>query len=570
MSVPRFLAFIGAGAQAAARGQVKSGFSHAVELDGGRVYTNFPASNGPTSKGAGNRISISAVQQSRPSDSVSQVGEWDESDRLGVHVTFEQRSNSIDVLRGRSGLMPCLVTNSGSTTIVASDIAAMQESGVGIQAVNLQVIADALAFPGISGRATGIADVFELFPGERLRIEEGKLEFSLDWSPFERLEEPIYNYDNAVAAVYLVIDDAFRMLSARIASVAVTLSGGLDSSIVGAMAAKHFQRTRFVNFYTDDPMGDEREYARALALHCGVELIELDITQDANTVRTTAGRHLPRPSARASGKAARTALLALAEKNGIDAILNGFGGDNVFCYLQSSTPLIDRLLLKPDFVGLAETARDITSLAGCSVPDLLKHSVRSLGRHVRNGGRYNWASQSRFLAGAATARMQPTFGHPWLNHARARNPGALSRVAMIARTHPFLEPFDRSAGVLAISPLLMGEVLDTCFRVPSWFWCRGGVNRAVARDAFSSMLPEKILRRRTKGSPVAAYAKTFSTNRDDLIDILAEGFLAQVGLIDRAVVSAFLKRPDAPFDSTFLHILSLADIECWCSEIART
>ena len=60
-------------------------------------------------------------------------------------------------------------------------------------------------------------------------------------------------------------EDAFASVREEIESVVVTVSGGLDSSIVGALAAKHFRQVTFLTFFTADPYGDERPFARALA-----------------------------------------------------------------------------------------------------------------------------------------------------------------------------------------------------------------------------------------------------------------------------------------------------------------
>lgn len=569
MSAPQFLAYIGsAGTPQPSNEAIPEGFGSLGEVGSTRVFAKASSAISPEQERDGLGIAISAVPPNRQFNQTNHHTIWDPKDALGLDVRIETRGNDIEVVRGRSGMMPCLVTKIASTTVIASDISTLLEAGMNKPSLNEQVVADALVFPGIMGRDTALMNVYELFPGERANIKGGRTEICADWTPLCNLGTAIANYGEAVRTVYQAVELAFDVLNTRISDAIVTVSGGLDSSIVGAMAARHFRNTRFVTFYTRDPLGDEREYARALASHCGVELIELDVSEDSNTLRPSAGFHLPRPSARTSGKAMSAALLSLAREHGADAILNGFGGDNVFCYMQSSTPLIDRLHSDSGFTGLAETARDLMELANCSLPDLLKHSVRSFARHRRSGNRYNWTRETQFLSDDLAARMEPAYPHPWLNQARSSNLGHLNRSALITRTHPFLERFDRRLGVPYISPLLTGVVLDACLRVSSWLWCRGGINRAVARDAFSSILPERVLTRRTKGSPVAAYAKTFSDNRDDLVELLGSGFLARTGMLDKDSVISFLRQPDAEFDGAFLRVLDLADIEGWCREFA--
>jgi asparagine synthase (glutamine-hydrolysing) len=135
---------------------------------------------------------------------------------------------------------------------------------------------------------------------------------------------------------------------------------------------------------------------------------------------------------------------------------------------------------------------------------------------------------------------------------------------MLVRTHPFLDRFKRGSGCPNFSPLLSGPVLDACLAIPSWYWCRGGTNRAVARMAFGSMLPAAVLSRVEKGSPVAAYARTYTDNRANLTDFLADGFLAASHIVNSEEIANFLRNSDPMRNADFLRILDLADAESWC------
>src|SRR3546814_14435267 len=56
----------------------------------------------------------------------------------------------------------------------------------------------------------------------------------------------------------------------------IGISGGLDSSIVAASLRKAGNTLSGLTLMTDDPLGDERAFATAVASHIGMPLFEED------------------------------------------------------------------------------------------------------------------------------------------------------------------------------------------------------------------------------------------------------------------------------------------------------
>src|SRR3546814_6537693 len=67
---------------------------------------------------------------------------------------------------------------------------------------------------------------------------------------------------------------------------------------------------------------------------CSSDLI--DLSKSGST-------HLPRPVGRQFMQEIERAYRAEVKTHGFDAIFTGNGGDNVFCYLHSAAPIVDRL-----------------------------------------------------------------------------------------------------------------------------------------------------------------------------------------------------------------------------------
>jgi len=143
-------------------------------------------------------------------------------------------------------------------------------------------------------------------------------------------------------------------------------------------------------------------------------------------------------------------------------------------------------------------------------------------------------------------------------------PGKAMHVAWILGIQNYLDGYARGRVHRLISPLLSQPVVETCLRIPSWLWCSAGRDRAVARDAFGDLLPQEIVNRTTKGSPSGFLQQLFDSYRDLVLARLADGMLAEAGLLDRDTLTAFFRRPEPPRGNELVTIMSLLDVEIWC------
>src|SRR3546814_5705921 len=78
------------------------------------------------------------------------------------------------------------------------------------------------------------------------------------------------------------------------------------------------------------------------------------------------------------------------------------------------------------------------------------------------------------------------------------------------RIQNHVEGYDRGVLPPVIPALLAQPIVETCLRIPTWDWCRGGINRAIAREAFSTALPARVIARRSKSGPESLTAEVRS------------------------------------------------------------
>lgn len=127
--------------------------------------------------------------------------------------------------------------------------------------------------------------------------------------------------------------EAFAAAVGRCATAEVglglALSGGIDSACVAAELARQDRAPRAFQFCARGEPSDERMRARAVAAHCGLELIAVDagpeLLDAAPELAAAAGLPLSDPSVLAV-----YALARAAARNGVRVLLSGEGADELF------------------------------------------------------------------------------------------------------------------------------------------------------------------------------------------------------------------------------------------------
>ncbi len=250
--------------------------------------------------------------------------------------------------------------------------------------------------------------VRQLMPGERLlRKRDGSL--SLD-RPERSADVSLLSADPAELdqqLKQLIIEATADQLIADV-PVGVLLSGGVDSSVVAAAAAQSTDKLQTFSVIHENPMYDEREFARGVAAHIGSKHTEIEmpaggLTQDE---LDSLVRHHGDPFADSSSLPTRR--LAREVRRHVTVALSGDGGDELFCgyprYWQGN--LVNRIAQLPGaarWLGLhsLELATQIAPASLRGTPRRAARAFSLAGRpeHERAIGTicYFWPDEQRKL-----------------------------------------------------------------------------------------------------------------------------------------------------------------------------
>ncbi|WP_066577078.1 asparagine synthase C-terminal domain-containing protein [Sphingomonas koreensis] len=467
--------------------------------------------------------------------------------------------SELRAIRAPSGTLPAYRIRQGPVTYLTSHIEIALDQGLIRPAIDWQFVAHHLAFPHLRSAATGLVGVDEIMPGEVLHLAGSAASTRSLWTPwpFAAPERRITAMGEAASRVSHAVRQAIEALIRPADRVLLELSGGLDSSIIAAVMSDAGREIVALNLATPDPGGDERDYARIVAAHCAISLHEAQV-EEAIDLTADLASLTARPGLPAMLRSADALFGKLAKDQHVTAYVSGTGGDCVFCSLSSATPASDHLRSHGPRPALARVLRDVAAIHRTNAWHVTRLMLRQLRRRKPA---LSWTRNSQFLDADRLPGAPPR--HPWLDERDQALPGTCAHVRAIIAANAHLDGYGRQETAPSLYPLLAQPVVEACLAIPTWLWVEGGHDRAVARNAFRSSLPEAIVTRRTKGSMDAFCARIFDRNRERLRPFLLDGLLAGGGLLDRPAIETYLSRAFDNRDSLFYHLLPIADTEAW-------
>lgn len=479
----------------------------------------------------------------------------------GEYLLFQpadEGADSITLMRDPSGGMTCAYSLQDGNGFITSDLAIASSLGLYRDRIDWDFVRHCLVYPHMKISRTGLAGIRELLPGCMLAFNGETTHTVMAWSPWTFVAPTRRHSSPAVAAKTLreVITMVVQAMAGTDRSLLLELSGGVDSSIVGACLAGARARITCCTAITPLPGADERRYASQIAEQLGVELLQQRLDFSETDAAFPLPGHSLRPAAWVLSRTVARAMDKEAERQNVRSHFSGSGGDTIFCYLTSAAPAADAFRER----GMAAGWQAITNLSrlhGCTVAKAARLTLRKLYLRPKP------ACKPDYSLLAQNDSSPPLELHPWFNAPINALPGDRERIFDLAGNQMFADATLRAGHRRVRMPLLSQPVMEACLRTPSWMWIAGGRNRAVARSAFAARLPQDVLERRSKGTFMNYNSGIYSRNKETLRQFLLEGHLQSHGLLDSHKLNLFLDNQLPARGHSFMRIFSLCMIENW-------
>lgn len=481
----------------------------------------------------------------------------------GAYVAVAAPNGSGYVLRDPSGACPCYWTLKDGHLLIFSEVETVARLGIITMAVDRPGIAYHLLWSYAVSPATCLSGVAELLPGTRIQLIGGAPVLDQLWSPwtFAGNDVQFKRFEDARDAVRAAVDLSVKTWARNAGTVFHQLSGGLDSSIVGVSLGSAGANVVPATLVLPNAVADERSYARLVAEALGADLISVNLTFNRDVFRTSGHRLFPRPRSGLLHDLADAAFFETAKTHSVGAFFGGNGGDSVFCKLNTAGPVADSLLA----YGLGrQTDQVIGDLV--TLHNVTRWRAGWWGlKKVFRRKRFFPEADLQYLSASARCIRAPEGARPQIPHDVA--PGKVDHVRSIVGALQSPDQGRREAIAPIREPLLSQPVIEACLRVPTWMWIRGGEDRAVARQAFDDLLPEKIRRRSTKGDFSYLNAEIARSVYPELKPLLLGGHLMGMDLLDAEALKSDLSKPAEAWTGGFNRLLRLANSEIWCRQV---
>lgn len=475
-----------------------------------------------------------------------------------VAILLDPNQHAI-ICRDPSGALPCYFYRINGSVILASDIELIFHVTGHIPEIDWSALGSHLQAPDLRGAKTCLHGVCEVRAGFRLLVSpNGTIVERPYWEPWQHVQDRHAPQGEVTDHLRATIAGCVSGLATTATSIGLGLSGGLDSSVLAVELSTLTRPVAAFTMVARGAEGDERTYAERVATHLKLPLSTLMHDPTTADVTKCSSAHIPRPIGNIIIQSLEHAKKEWADRIGVDSFMSGIGGDNVFCFMTSATPLVDRWRREGITLGLLQTANDISGVTGCSLLDATMAAWRKARRHET---RFRWHTHSQFINPDLSRTFEAI--HPWLDIPAKGLPGKAAHIALLLRALCTLEGFPRTGFGPDITPLLAQPVLELCLSIPTWQWCAGGQNRSIVRAAYQERLPRSTLTRRSKGGPDSFCIEVIESQRSQLRDQLMEGLLRANGIIDVSELAKTLGDDRPLSGTTHVRLAQLAEAEAW-------
>jgi asparagine synthase (glutamine-hydrolysing) len=249
---------------------------------------------------------------------------------LAIH---DEATDELTLARDPLGIKPLYTMARGDGLLFASELKALTAVvGTELRVDPAAMVAAAL-FRWLPATRSAVAGVEQVPPGTWVTYgADGRVRSGTFWDPVAIAETALHA---APADLGTVIEEAVSAHLVADVPVATFLSGGLDSSIVTALAQRQSPDIEAwtIAFRADDQhleaMPDDARYARLLARHLGLRLHEIELRPEIADLLPAMVTTLDEPIG--DPAAINTFLMCQqAQAAGVKVMLSGTGADELF------------------------------------------------------------------------------------------------------------------------------------------------------------------------------------------------------------------------------------------------
>jgi asparagine synthase (glutamine-hydrolysing) len=460
------------------------------------------------------------------------------------------------IARDRAGKKPLYYTVTPlGTLIFGSELKSLREHPEFLQQINVEALDSYLAFGYVPDPATIFRDVHKLPPGHYLSFKTGVVQVKQYWNfPYEEQQsKPFQNEEECLKELRSLLEESVQVRMVADVSLGAFLSGGIDSSTVVGLMARHSNRpvkTFSIGFHEDSY--NELKYARLAAKKFETEHHEFIVTPEICEVVDELVWHFDEPFGDSS--AIPTYMLSKLAREHVKVVLSGDGGDELFGgYTRYAT---DRK--RSRFARLPRPLREgLMQPLGRNLPHgawgrnyVNNVALEPLDRYIEDISIFTRLNKPSLYTNDFKQRLNSSDAAARFREiaARSRSVNPIDPLLYLdSKTYlpgDILTKVDRMSMAVSLEarvPLLDHKLIEfVCSRIPANMKMKGLETKYILKRAVADLVPTEILNRPKQGFGVPIKEWINRQLRERIRETLTEPRTVQRGYFQPRYVTLLL------------------------------
>lgn len=476
-------------------------------------------------------------------------------------VIYDKTLGSLFMARDRYGVKPLLYYFDTDVLLFGSEMTALLAYGIP-KTVSLNMLADYLHLNYLPQYSDAIVEqtyfhkkgVYTLVQNDESSYAKAKRWYGLPKNPENYL---IPSYEDACKQLATLLEKSVVQRLVADVPLGSFLSGGIDSSIITALASKHKKDLNTFSIgYKDEPYFDETKYAEMVAKHLGTKHHVFSLTnKELFDSMNSFFENIDEPFADSSALAIN--ILARETKKHVTVALSGDGADELFAgYNKHEAEL--RIRMNTFKTAFLATGKPLWNILPASRNSALGNKVRQLrkfaiGSKLSAQDRYwNWAGiasekeiQDLMISGDFYVNDKNKKIYTSIISEQGNFNEVLQADMELVLEGDMLTKVDRMSmmhGLEVRPPYMDYDVVDFVMQLPASYKIEAHTRKKILKDAFAGLLPTEILERKKQGFEVPLQ-KWFRKELRGMIDeLLNEKFLKEQNIFHPEEVAKIRKQ----------------------------
>lgn len=464
---------------------------------------------------------------------------------------YDKQEQTFFVARDRYGVKPLLYLFDEDKFLFASEMKSIMQYGID-KTIDFTALYSYLQLNYIPAPDTIFRNVKKLLPGHYLTIANKKLTIG-KYYDIPVAEDRSFTYDLAKEKLKDLLDASVQRRLISDVPLGAFLSGGIDSSVITALAVKHKPDLHTFSIgFKDEKFFDETHYAKLVAEHFKTDHTVFSLTNDHLYEHVhNILNYLDEPFADSSAinvyilsKQTRKHATVALSGDGADEILAGYNKHAAFYrsfhpgikenVVQALSPLWN-LIPQSRNNTLSNKARQFARFAeGMKLPPKDRYwrwaafADEATAKNLLTADSISKISEQHYTEGKAELLKYIT-GSGSMNEVLLTDAKLLLPNDMLTK----VDLMSMANALEVRTPFLDFEVVNFIFSLPEAFKINPTIRKRILQDAFKDILPPQLYKRPKKGFEVPLL-KWFRKEMKSMIvdDLLSKKLIDEQGIFN--------------------------------------